>query len=122
VKPSERKAIEWIFGPDTGTSSLAICEFMLLGRVGRTAWGPADSGDFGRCHRLLERVPRFRKRLPEMASVGGEWAKLVPAWDELTDLYVKGRDSELYDRIKQLTRGTPKPAGVIVITAPMVRP
>lgn len=104
MTPTERKAVSWLFGGDTGTSSQAICSFMLLGKVTGYGWGPADSGDFGRCHRLLECVPAFRKRLPEMVSAGGDWAKLIPVWDELTALYVGKKDRELHDRIKVLTR------------------
>ena len=113
MKPSERAALEWLFGSgDTGSSSIAICCFMLLGRTYQS-WGPADFGDFGRCHRLLERVPRFRRRLHEMASVGGEWAELIPAWDELTALYLANRPDALFARLRELT-GT-RPSAVLRI-------
>lgn len=86
----ERKALRWLFGPDTGLSSQAMCCFFLTDEApSRWSCGPADPADFGRCYRLLRAVPEWRKRVPELKKLGGEWARLVPKWDRLEALYEK---------------------------------
>ena len=100
---------EWLFAGDTGVSSLTIFSVMtnrpeVLGRFGADA--PYDPGDFGRCHRLLERFPEWRERLPEVADRYPVWRDLVREWAELTALYEKelssGRAPALYQRIREL--------------------
>lgn len=74
-----------------------------------TRWGsdyPHDSGDFGRCHRLLEAVPEFMVRIEEMAQRSPQWAALVEHWDELTKLYLSGGDS-MYERMRQILAKAP---------------
>lgn len=67
---------------------------------------PYDPDDFGRCHRLLDRFPAWRLRLGEVPAVYPAWTPLVPAWDELTALYVEelpsGRCPKLYARLREL--------------------
>ena len=90
----ERQAADaWIAGGDTGSSSLTIWVVMtgrgplprLLG-IGST---PSDADDFGRCYRLLRRIPAWRPRLLEVAQAWPEWMPLVLEWDRLTKLYEK---------------------------------
>jgi hypothetical protein len=108
-------AIDWIVGGDTGTSSMAIWAHMMGATPKRWGWSyPSDGGDFGRCARLLERVPEWKERLPEMAARSPAWAALVPHWSELTRLYEiektpgypeafrRRAPSTLYDRMKQI--------------------
>lgn len=101
----------WINGHDTGLSSKTLWYFMmgrdfsLLGWYGPAA--PLDPSDFGRCYRLLLLAPEWRARMPEMAAVKG-WARLAPAWEELTALFLKerkrkdGNAPKLYKRMQEL--------------------
>lgn len=107
MNPHERKAVEWMFSGDTGSSSEAICRYMLLGTVGGYIATPCDADDFGRCHRLLERVVRFRRRIGEMAKVGGGWERLAPEWPSLTNMYVAKEWRQLGERLRELM-ATPK--------------
>lgn len=92
----------WLAGADRGISSNTIVQ-ALTGRVLLTDFGPDvphDAGDFGRCRRLLEAVPEFRPRLAEVAALYPAWGPFVEAWDELTDLHLKGKWKELNRRIE----------------------
>ena len=82
--------LTWLRSPDTGVSSKTI--FSVLsekhGRVAAIRTGvPHDPADFGRCHRLLNLIPGWRERLPEVAAAYPEWSALVREWDTLTKLY-----------------------------------
>ena len=92
--------LEWLAGSDTGLSSRAIWRFMVEGKT-KGADVPWDSADFGRCHRLLLRFPKWRERLHEMAVIDS-WRPLVEAWPELEKLYVNDRHRQLYARLEQI--------------------
>ena len=101
--------LAWILGTDTGSSSRTI--WVALSRHGQmvTQEGdfhsalPRDADDFGRCHRLLERIPAWRTRLPEVAARFTAWGPLVEIWDEMTALYVAGDHQAVYERLNKLT-------------------
>ena len=85
-----RAAWEWLSSGDTGLSSETIWHVMTGLALPRAHWFPStplDSGDFGRCHRLLERIPEWRDRLPEVAARYPEWTGLVREWTALSTLY-----------------------------------
>jgi hypothetical protein len=100
---------EWIASGDTGLSSETIWH-VLSGRPFPSKHfrpsKPMDPADFGRCHRLLDKIPEWRARLPEVAAKYPAWSALVGAWDELTELYLEelptGRCPKLYDRMQAL--------------------
>ena len=113
-----RRAIEWLFGDDTGLSSRTIAGVMLgLPPAGiQYASIPHDAGDLGRCLRLLERVPEWRARLDEVAVAFPQWRPLIDHWSELERLYAdeaaenaesetpvwQQRMSRTYERINEL--------------------
>lgn len=77
------RANAWIVGSDSGMSSKAIWAHMM-GVKPRDGWcHPHDPADFGRCARLLELMPEWRDRLPEMVELSQEWRALVARWDEI---------------------------------------
>ncbi len=78
---TERRALMWLSGRDSGMSSVAICHHMLgMKSDGSFPWDPAD---LGRCLRLLERFPEWKPRIGEMARYSHTWAALAARWDEL---------------------------------------
>jgi hypothetical protein len=82
--------VAWLTNGDTGTSSLTIWHVMTgRGKPQNGASVPWDPSDFGRCHRLLELMPSWRARLPEMVTRYPSWAELVTQWDEITRLYLE---------------------------------
>jgi hypothetical protein len=100
---------EWIASGDTGISSETIWHVLSGRPFPRHQFRPStpmDPADFGRCHRLLEKIPAWRARLPEVAVKYPGWSALVGAWDELTALYLEelptGRGPKLYDRMQAL--------------------
>lgn len=81
----EARAYNWLESGGTGASSKAIWQHMM-GRKQRETWGPADPADLGRCLRLLEKIPEWKPRMPEMAAVSEEWRRIVPHWDRLSEM------------------------------------
>lgn len=84
-------ALAWITGRDTGQSSITIWAVMM-GAVDPTAdsWTystPMDADDLGRCLRLLDRVPEWKPRLPEVAERFPAWGPLVREWSRLEAAY-----------------------------------
>lgn len=77
---------EWLVSGDTGVSSETIVAIALGARVGRFDI-PRDCGDFGRCYRLLKKVPELIDAMPLVAEVCPKWQPLVQNWEELTSLY-----------------------------------
>lgn len=82
-------ALEWVSSSDTGISSLTIFRVLSGGIAGnRNEHVPRDFADFGRCYRLLNAVPEWRPRIPEMAAVSTQWAQLAARWAELEAHYL----------------------------------
>ena len=106
----EQRAINWIIGDHTGTSSKTMWAVLMgadLETPDRFRFSPPhDPSDFRRCHLLLEAVPEWRERLPEVAAAFPIWGPLVREWDKLTALYLRDREKdgspELYRLMKKL--------------------
>jgi hypothetical protein len=82
--PYDGRVNRWIVGGDVGLSSKTIWATMLgidLGEDGVNH--PHDPADLGRCLRLLELVPEWKPRLPELAALDPRWRSLVEHWREL---------------------------------------
>lgn len=104
--------LAWLKGTDTGVSSRTIFS-VLSSRYGAGALGssspdfPYDPSDFGRCHRLLERLPAWRARMGEVAAKHPRWAPFVERWEEMTATYVEeqptgyGPCPRLYEALQQ---------------------
>lgn len=78
-------ALDWVVGEDTGASSMRLWSQMTGAKNHEYGDWPHDPADFGRCLRLLERVPAWQSRLPEMAVCGAGWEALLPRWNEVAD-------------------------------------
>jgi len=82
------RADTWIVGPDTGVSSMII--WSVMKGVPYQQFFPSpphDPYDFGRCYRLLELIPSWKQRLPEVAQHYPEWGPLIEQWPRLEDMY-----------------------------------
>lgn len=96
----EKRALHWIIGGDTGVSSMAIWAVMMdqvePGTQGVSEFlvhdVPKDAGDFGRCHRLLEFIPEWKRRLHEVGEAIPRWQPFVREWKAMEDLHLKSRD------------------------------
>lgn len=106
--------IDWIDGPDTGLSSMALAMLLGFGKQPSRPGHPLDPDDFGRCERLLRAVPTLRPLLPAMKPVSPIWAQLVDHWDELVQLgdnecpgmmtssHARGTAPAMYARMREL--------------------
>ena len=83
-----QKAMQWIVGRDTGTSSKTIWSVMMMATP-ESADVPYDPDDFGRCYRLLKLMPEWREHLSLVAKTCPTWTGLVREWDTLTAMYEK---------------------------------
>ena len=84
MRPVNERAMSWIVGHHVGSSSRAIWAHMM--DAGEPDWGwshPHDPDDLFRCLRLLDFIPEWKPRLPEMAARSEAWAALVGKWDEI---------------------------------------
>lgn len=84
---TNKNALAWIVGSDTGSSSKALWAVMMGQKSQKDH--PIDTADLGRCLRLLELVPEWKARIGEMASVSPYWEALAARWTELTHLMVE---------------------------------
>lgn len=103
--PIKDRLILWLLLGETGVSSETIAyalsgvkltdlEAGLESRRSNLFWRfdvPHDAGDFRRCLLLLEYIPEWRERLPEVAERFPAWKGIVEHWDELEFLYEEGR-------------------------------
>lgn len=65
----EARAMYWALSGDTGISSETLARHMTgIGNTGFRAGPPSDADDRGRCIRLLELIPEWIPRLPELAK------------------------------------------------------
>lgn len=76
-------ALNWIVGGDTGLPALGIWAHMVGARTMVFHEHPQDARELAQCLRLLDAVPEWHSRLPEMARYNRGWQSLVPAWEEL---------------------------------------
>jgi hypothetical protein len=67
-KPISTRALFWYLSGDTGVSSETIAHHMLGHPEPRMYGPPSDADDRGRCIRLLELIPEWIPRLPELAK------------------------------------------------------
>lgn len=82
------RAMAWMMGRDTGTSSKAIMSKMFGGAPPWDTY-PSDSADLGRCLRLLIAIPEWRSRIGEMSDVGHVWTALIARWGDLEATYLE---------------------------------
>lgn len=78
------KVISWFGSGDTGMSSETIAIAGMGGEKPRYGWSyPSDPDDFGRCARLLAKIPELREpAFARLKEVGGDkWRALIAIWD-----------------------------------------
>ena len=80
--------VAWMASDDTGSSSKYMAAVMS-GVPGNYAH-PHDTGDFGRCSRLLDAVPEFRDKMEMMRDKSPQWAALLDAWSDIESLIESG--------------------------------
>ena len=106
----EQRAVAWIRDGEVGMSSRAIHDHML-GLEAREGYShPHDLDDLNRCMLLLDLIPEWVPRMPEMAQRSSAWAGLVARWDEISQSFLdevglnwcKNRPGPMtYDLMKQ---------------------
>lgn len=91
VDSEARKVLRWMLSRDTGSSSKFLAS-VTTGIPGeRLGSHPYDTDDFGRCVRLLERVPSLRAKLNRLKKHGHVWSTLVDEWEVLERQYREDR-------------------------------
>jgi hypothetical protein len=80
-----KRSREWREGYDTGLSSVTVWAHMMGIKHFQVDY-PLDPADLGRILRLLELIPEWKPRIPELAALSPEWDALVDRWDEIASL------------------------------------
>ncbi|MBD2076339.1 hypothetical protein H6F86_21130 [Phormidium sp. FACHB-592] len=100
-----QRANQWITTGEVGTSSKTIWAVLTgtISEQGRSCGinfdTPSDADDFSRCYKLLQLIPEWRTRLPEVAEVFPKWLPIVEMWDDLTILYEDKQWEGIYERL-----------------------
>lgn len=79
------KAVNWLLGDDTGGSSKSLLR-AALGIAEKYSSYPSDTGDFGRCSRLIKLIPATKDGLAKLSETSGYWKALAARWDEIDAL------------------------------------
>lgn len=97
----------WLNSDDTGSSSLYMAWCLShsqfgywQGRKQPEAAYPHDPDDLGRCIRLIEAVPEFGGKIPEMSHRGHQWLAVTTNWERWVELHARGKGRELYNEMK----------------------
>lgn len=85
----EERAELWILFGDVGQSSKAIWGVMKQVQFMQIKNYPRDVADLSRCMALLEAVPEWKVRMPEMAKLSPVWKLLSDHWAELTRVFME---------------------------------
>jgi hypothetical protein len=99
----------WLSSDDAGLSSKYMASVLngsvILGgyRVGYAH--PHDIADFSRCVKLLQAVPQFEPRLPEMRKCSPQWSRLVAAWPEIVAAMDAGDMQTANDMVREAVQG-----------------
>lgn len=106
IDPSLYVAIgNWLVGGDDGISSVSMVA-IALGATKGDFDAPHDTGDFGRCYRLVAAIPQIKSYFPRIGELVPAFAGILDEWDDLVEIYLRdspsGRSDELYKRIKEL--------------------
>lgn len=84
MKSIQDRANAWVVGEKVGMSSKAIWAHMMDAGKPRYGWShPHDPDDLSRCLRLLDLIPEWQARMPEMAKRSTAWAGLIRHWDAI---------------------------------------
>ena len=90
---AREKAIWWISNGRVGLSSKTMWNFFLRNKE-YPINHPHDPDDFSRCYKLLETVPEWKRRVPELAALSPVWKNLSENWDQLTAMYEQNKKEE----------------------------
>ena len=98
-----KKMLSWVVGNDTGLSSQTIWA-AIMGIETHSPSIPYDPADFGRCWRLLNLCDKETKEkaMQEVAKRHEIWMPFVEHWDELENLFVTGKNEELYTLLQEI--------------------
>lgn len=92
---------KWLLSNDTGISSKNIVRRFLNMPIESFGW-PRDSGDFGRCYRMLKCCPFIK--ISVMTNVNKIWADLVDKWQEISRLYEENKGVEIWNLINEIDK------------------
>lgn len=88
----KERALWWIVNGHVGLSSKTMWNY-FMGYKDFEVNHPHDPDDFSRCQKLLEAIPEWKKRVPELSILSKEWKALSSNWEKLTEMYEKNKNN-----------------------------
>lgn len=118
-KPLPVDAATWLFGNDTGISSLAILK-AAFGYPARVRMDyPHDAADFGRCLRLIQSVQGTFAGVERLAmDPHGVWCGILSHWDELAALHAAGMHWDVRVLLRSLENAKGVESGWVALHEP----
>ena len=95
-------AVIWLLGGDTGMSSKSLLA-AALGIAEKHPSYPSDTGDFGRCVRLIKAIPAAKDGLAKLSEVSSYWKALAERWGEIEALCERDGKAA-YELMKSILR------------------
>jgi len=91
VKSLERRALKWLLSGDTGISSETMIAVALGITRGKSSGldAPSDVSDFGRCYRLVQKIPELRDHFKKIGRRAKVFRGILKNWDELVAIYLR---------------------------------
>lgn len=105
---AQRDLGNWLINGDTGISSKTMAAIALGATKSdkHSVDAPYDEADFGRCYRLVQKVPEIREHFPRIGKKVKIFAGILREWDVLVRIYErdkpKGESRELHELIRGL--------------------
>ncbi|HEJ7283080.1 TPA: hypothetical protein SMF87_004532 [Serratia marcescens] len=100
----------WLDSDDIGSSSIFMAFTLATheqrqrhfrGRGKPSNNYPRDPDDLGRCIRLIDAVPEFGGRIPEMADKGAHWMAVTTNWDRWCTLHARQNYALLHSEMRE---------------------
>lgn len=80
------KAARWLANWELGMSSKTMYACFMNAKDFEVSH-PHDPDDFKRCYKLLQTVPEWKAKLPQLKKLSTARSNLVDNWDKLTEMY-----------------------------------
>ena len=110
------RLFHWLMGNDTGISSRTIASAITGMQLSENYDIPYDPSDFGRCYRLLKKIPEWQELMMHKVVIAFPyWKPFIDHWKEMEQLYEKELPSGVAPILYKLMQQLVEEANIIKI-------